>query len=197
MHFRKAIERQQIRRLTEKTETCEESEEDHNYKHAKYPITLNSFESLDLLVKLEKLKHHLQNLLTGTKEEKVIGKIDHGGQKLTEKSDSNQLIAKSSTEHEKIETFALLNKILKDTGFKVKNSNSEYTKTNIAKLKNNINLFVIDKPCHVPIFRCIPNRAMLQRLINRYMILQPDSRDSSGKLMEFPKFNSKEYQDLI
>jgi hypothetical protein len=102
-------------------------------------------------------------------------------------------MVKSSIENDKIETFALLNKILKDTSFKVKNSDSEYTKTNIAKLKNNINLFVLDKPCHVPHFRCIPNRVMLQRLINRYMILQPDSRDSTGKLMEFPKFNSKEY----
>ena len=103
----------------------------------------------------------MQNLLTGTKEEKVIGKIDHGGPKLTEKSDHTHLLVKSSTENDKIETFALLNKILKDTSFKVKNSDSEYTKTNIAKLKNNINLFVLDKPCHVPHFRCIPNRVML------------------------------------
>lgn len=40
------------------------------------PVALNQEDSFELFIQRERIKHHLKNLLTGTKEEQVVGELD-------------------------------------------------------------------------------------------------------------------------
>ncbi len=40
------------------------------------PVAFNQEDNFELHIQRQRIKHHLENLLSGTKEEKVVGELD-------------------------------------------------------------------------------------------------------------------------
>lgn len=56
-------------------------------------------------------------------------------------------------------------------------------------------LFIVDKQPDKSLFKCIPNRSMMQRIVNKYNLVVQQMRDpSTGALIPFRRFNRALYE---
>ena len=70
----------------------------------------------------------------------------------------------------------------------------EKPKAALKTSQTSVPRFVVPTPPVKPMFKCIPNRVMCQRIVNRYNLIVQKMRDpTTGVLIPFPRFNRADF----
>ena len=139
-------------------------------------------------------------MFSGTANEKVVGDIDLLTEKLKKKEKDKDKDKEKDKEGKKKKTdttqTCLVTKIMMDVNFKLKKKDGSVKKQKTSKVEklNSLNNFqtgaqrqniLIESPLSRPVFRYVPNRMIMQRIISRYFNLLSKVRDESGTLITY------------
>ena len=156
------------------------------------PVQLNQEDSFELYIQRERIKHHLQNLLSGTREEKVVGELDLAVAIALKNKQEKQVI--ETLQYTKSADCQILSTIMSQMNFKLVNEGEKHKKA-VKLTMQQVPLFVVSKPPTKPMFKCVPNRMMMQRIVNRYTLVVDKMKDPANKmLMPLSRFSRAEYE---
>ncbi|MFM7852577.1 MAG: hypothetical protein ACKO96_11845, partial [Flammeovirgaceae bacterium] len=113
------------------------------------PVPLSQEDSSRLFFQSQRIKHHLDNLLSNTKEEKIVGELVLAVTMASNNKESHQL-----SESARDQQCEILQHIINKLGFKL---GTEKAKVSPKEAP----LVVVNRPPQRPILKWIPNRVMV------------------------------------
>ena len=165
-----------------------------------FPIVLSTKASFEIHEEKDRINQHLTNVFQGTTNEKVLGDIDLLIEKPKKKEKDKEKDKEKEKESKKKKNdnsqTCLVNKIMQDTSFKLKKKDGSVKKQKTTKVEksNSLNNFqsgsqrqniLIESPLEIPVFRYVPSRMIMQRIITRYFNLLTKVRDETGTLITY------------